>query len=370
MLAMLGCESADPKTLGPDLEAKSCAVVTSGMGFGWADLNHRISWMQLEPGFPSCEDAISLEAGFVGGDFSTGETMTDTPSIRYRGSAISAPGSLGVHHGSAELRITAPQPETGVTVTVDLTETHLVGFSEYVVLVDGFELWTELAQGGNYPNDYDPAHGYTTRGFGVSAEDLSIEGEALSFALRMRIAWGPSDRDDMNRALQVAATGAKVHYVLLGVHDGAVQTVHNAYRIDYELSAPLVDEPLAPPGPELTRVAFPTNADLPDPILGWSRFDLSLDPDGLAGGNETGPVGYYLREWWIDASLVERDGSTGEAIVDIAGYVSNASKFIAYYPMNLAFSGEVVAIQLPPDAAVRELAADEEFETGSTTLEL
>ena len=104
------------------------------------------------------------------------------------------------------------------TVSVDLAVEHLTGFDEYLVLLRGFELGTDVPQKEDFPdNGYDPAHGYTTRGHGAGVSEPVVTDGLLEFSARLRVEWGPSDRADMNEALAHATVEGTVHCLILGI---------------------------------------------------------------------------------------------------------------------------------------------------------
>jgi hypothetical protein len=364
-LVVLGCGNAEaPEAPTPDPDATPCALITTGLGLRWEKLNHRVSWMRLAPVEDGCDVGAVLDAAFIGGDFSTGEVMTDTPVLYYAGTELAAPGIIGVFTGSESLSITAPIEDAHTSVSLDFSEAHLSGFDEYVVLIDGFDLRTDVPQFEQYPdNGYDPAHGYTTRGHGVEVSEPDVGDEGLSFVIRFRAAWGPSDRDDMNAALAHATVLGEVHYKVLGITGGAVTTVENAYRLEYEPPVPLEEQTIAPAATEDIQVTAAVESDLPVLIPGWRSFDLRLDPDGDADPDGGGPIGYYLRGWSVEARVVEHAGET--ATLAISGYASNASGFIAYYPLIVDFQAEVALIQLPAPASASPVELMESFETGA-----
>ncbi len=365
VLVLLGCDGASgTQGPAPDPEATPCALITAGLGLRWEKLNHRVSWMRLAPAWDGCETTAVLDAAFIGGDFTTGDVMTDTPVLYYAGTKLSAPGIVGTFAGSETLSITAPIEDAHTAVSLDFAETHLAGFDDYVVLIDGFDLRTEVPQLGDFPdNGYDPAHGYTTRGHGVEVSEPLVGAHGLSFVVRLRAAWGPSDREDMNAAQAHATVQGTVHYRVLGLSGAAVTAVGNAYRLEYEPPVPLEEQTIAPASTAQIRVEAPVDPALPVLVAGWRSFDLRLDPDGDADPDGGGPIGYYLRAWSVDARVVEQRSDA--AILEISGYASNASGFIAYYPMVVDFHAEVALIQLPAAATASPVELMEAFETGA-----
>lgn len=83
LVALIGCdEGRDGASLAYDPEACVAFTLPTGLGLSWENLNHRISlWqLQLEPTPAEACTADTLSVAYIGGDFSTGETMTDVPS--------------------------------------------------------------------------------------------------------------------------------------------------------------------------------------------------------------------------------------------------------------------------------------------------
>ena len=93
------------------------------------------------------------------------------------------------------------------TLEVDSVEHGLEAYADHVVWIDGFAFDTDVEQRDDYPTDYDPALGWTSRGLGFGAEVDGRDG-ALRVAWRARFEAGVSDdytiREDMNLAVPYA----------------------------------------------------------------------------------------------------------------------------------------------------------------------
>lgn len=358
----------------PDTKACGSAVVTSGFGYAWQKVNHRISWMKIEPVDSVCEAPVDasarLEAGFIGGNWSTGETMTDTPVLSYAYQAVSAPGTLGFHEGSIDFVLEAPANELEQQVSIDLKEFHLGGFDDYLVLINGIELDTRVdEQQEGYPEDYDPYNGYTSRGLGAKLSIDESTDDGLSFTAWLRFDHGPSDRKVMNEALPYVRTSGRLHYLVVGVEGGEIKIAAVDYRLQYDKPDVLTDVTLEHAEEEQRQVRIQLSGDANPILLGWSGFDFRLDEEGTADDEGGGPIGYYMREISLAASIADFDAESRSLLVDLDGYASNSTGILVYYPFDNHFIGEAAVISAAGIAS-KEKSLEEEFETGELTLPL
>ena len=206
MLALgIGC-APEPETV----------HIWSGWNQRWDMLSHRVSLLGAV-----MEADGSGTVHLIGGDYSTGANLEDNGLSRIRDWTVTDT-DLAVVHGSTELTI---GPEEVGSHTESISAPEVAALDTHVVVLRGFSLDTDVAQTDDYPLDlYDPALGYTSRGFafGVEAEpDLS--GDTLSFEVRGTVRWGeagiddPIDRSDMNAAIPHATALLTVHWTLIGL---------------------------------------------------------------------------------------------------------------------------------------------------------
>ena len=163
--------------VGPRIdEEPTPALVWSGWNHTWSMLSHRVSRIRtvLEP-----DETLSL--GIVGGDWSTGESFSDDVTYRMHYQRITGPGLL-VEHGETPIEV-GPDGHATATASTTLTAPDLV-------VLRGFDINTDAEQPDGYPDNYDPAHGYTSRGFGFSV-GAPVNG---SFEVSATLRWAPQDR--------------------------------------------------------------------------------------------------------------------------------------------------------------------------------
>ena len=373
VLVLTCCSSAEDNTP-PDSEACHGAVVSSGFGFSWEKVNHRISLMKVEPRGWQCmspvEQQAELATAFIGGDWSTGEAMTDVPTLTYNYQIASATDNLGFVSGSLDFDLAAPENQLQQTITVNLAQEHLTGFDEYVVLLNGLELDTRVDdQPDGYPDDYNPAHGYTSRGIGANLSILENTGSELRINALLRFDHGPSDRHDMNATMSYIRTKGRLHYLVVGVEQGSVETASVDYRLQYE-KPELFDDVYLEPATEAQRqVSLSMPGDFDTLLVGWTSFNFNLDEDGLSDPDTGAAIGYYLRDISIQASIVEYDAQSGNLLLDLNGYASNASGFMSNYAFDNHFTGRAVAIGAG-GVTVQRKTLEKTFDTGELLLPL
>lgn len=363
-MAMIpSCSGGDEP--GHDPRACTSFIVPDRFGLRWKTLNHRVSLWQVRlaprPG-EGCR-ADTLDTAFIGGDFSTGDVMSDIPRVTFGFQAVDA--ETPVLAGAARLRIQANVGPEGVVQgqeSLDRDQLALTGYEFVTAFVEGLSLATDVPQGPDYPKGYDPAHGYTSRGIGAWVDAVQGEDGGLVLDWRVRFAHGTSDRKDMNAAMAQAVTGVTLDVLLVGVSDRV--PIHGLvdYTVVSPLAAPLDDVPCLHPPVEETRV---TLAGSPGPWQGFygiTGFEYFLEPPEEEG------AGYYLRDLDVSLTLDAHDPATGEASFDFEGYASNASGFIVFYAMSNHFRGAMAWVPASVQASHGQVS--ETFTTGAAEFDL
>jgi len=340
------------------------AVVTSGLGLAWAKVNHRISLWRVAPEQVSCPatvpDDVTLQVGSVGGNWSTGQTMSDTPSVAYAYNAVDGGDNAAFYPVAVSLWLDAPADEAEIDVDVSLADAQLDGYAHHAVLLNGLELRTDVEQvDPDYPDNYDPALGYTSRGIGAAVRDLQVADGVARFVAHARFDLGPADRRKMNRAIEHARTKAVVHALLIGYNEGNVAAAEHGYSVSYDHR--LLLQPDYPHAPEELRQLTITGAPgYPVAFAGLQSFDFRL----FASVEE----GDYIREFSVMASLLDYDETTGEALIDLDGYASNAG-WLTYEDLENDFTATIALVQWPSGQAT---AGEKfvEFDTGEQEMTL
>ncbi len=311
--------------------APEAFVVWQGFNYRWSELSHRVSlvraWLEPDGG---------LSMGLVGGSWSTGAEFTDDAAFRMRWAALSSDQLYAVH-GETELLV---GPEGFAEQEVTLDAEGLLSWPDHVVLLRGFWLDTDVAQSADYPGDYDPALGYTSRGFGVALGTPRVEGDTLRFTASARADWGPSgegdpaDRSDMNGAAPYATTGMTIAWTALGFKGPSTRSLLGA-------DSPLEhDPPYSDQGPVSAEITPSSDYNL----NGIAGFDLRIEPQD--GGGE----GEYLRSF--GAELVQDDRGGGEVLAEVT-----TSSIIELVPMQAA--AEVLLVRARLRGAEPQLRSEE-----------
>jgi hypothetical protein len=388
--ALISCGDDGPTGPTSDPEACTSFVVPNRLGYRWDRLNHRISIWETEhrPDDGSCR-ANELYGNFVGGDFSTGETAEDAAFIKYSGQPVDAADSTSF--GAARVTVGAtigPDGEVQMTETLSREELNLRNYPHFVTIIEGFAFDTSIEQSDDYPDNYDPAHGYTTRGFGASARIASRSKDSLELAWGLRFEIGASpDRERHNGAIEHAQVAGELDVLIVGVaSDELVHTGSKSYTLEYPEPMPLEEQMHDPASADQQRMEMSGKSGAGAGFHGFTAFDFKLSPpnDGTcstrrdcAGGDlctdgqcegKYGPQGYYIREMTVDMTRESYDDSSGDAVFMVNGFASNSTEFIAFNALHSTFEADVAWVQGVP--AQPPVIVDEEFETGETTYDL
>ena len=213
-LFALACSSKSD-TAEPDGDTHT---VWSGWNHQWGLLSHRVSLVRVRAGNDG-----SAESGILGGDWSTGESWSDDVNVRIHQQAVQAP-DLVVTTGEVSFTV-GPDGEASAPIP------DAVG--DFVVL-QGFEIDTDVpladSPDADVP-DYDPALGFTSRGFGMAIGEGDGGWEATA-----TVRWGPRDRADMNAAIPLAQTAVTIYWA-------AFETLPEVSPVSISGSQPLAHSP-------------------------------------------------------------------------------------------------------------------------------
>jgi hypothetical protein len=330
ILLIASCNSVD----GPDGEG----VVWTGFNYSWDLLSHRIALNEV-----TVEEDGSLSLALIGGDWSTGSTFSDVPTYRVRYQNVSSRGLI-VEHGATELLL---GPDGEATVSASITNGEILDMENAIVVLRGYRIDTDIEQSADYPEDYDPALGYTSRGFGFSLSELDDTG---AFDVTAALRWGPQDREDMNGAIPYAQSAVVVSWTAIGF-SGELTGESISATVDYAWDPPYTEhEPLG-------------ESDLPISLggdvgfLGLRSFDLLIvDQDGSDGG-------CYLRRFGLEA-VQDSTGQPQYAIAD--GTNSSAFEEIA---LTFTASADLIWASLADrDAVVEVVEMEGTHDVGEATV--
>ena len=206
--------------------------VPQGFELHWKWLNHRISYMKVRPGERQKCQPESLEAGFVGGTFSSGAFFEDTPQLSYLYQPVTSRSLEQM--SAARVTVSANIGPSGVvegTKVLSRTLLALDTHDQVIALVEGVSFHTGVEQGDSYPPEYDPANGYTMRGIGVEAEVAALTPDQieLNYAMRFETGIAPDWRPQMNRARKHARIRGHLDVLLIGLGDANIHRAPVGY---------------------------------------------------------------------------------------------------------------------------------------------
>lgn len=316
------------------------ALVLTGWEFHWEQLSHRISLLRV-----GLNQDSTLDLGLVGGDFSTGETMVDTPGYRVRFERVEAPG-LRAWEGAATFDV-GPDGFLFDRLMIDTP-----GWDGPVAaFLQGFSIDTSVPQPEGYPEDYDPGYGYTSAGFGVAIGEPSQFREAVEVPVDLTLRWAPQDREDMNAAIPHAHTEVGVRVLVVGF-DGELSTEVVSGSVEYDYAPPYTEQPP-------TEVPVRLEGPGAEGFVGWRGFDL----EGRALGEDEGQ-GDYLRAF--GAELVPGQAAASSFEGTAVGTLSTTS-LIEFIQLAVDFRAELGRVGAR-DARVEHYAVSGTFPTGTATV--
>jgi len=324
--------------------------------------------MTLLPDTPGHCLATTLQVGVIGGDFSTGERFTDNPRVHFGFQSVvrNNPKAIGASRLTLEFELDA---SSGLThhVALDRSEHHLLGYARIAALIAGFSFRTDVEQNVDYPENYNPAHGYTSRGLGLHVEVTDWTESTIHLRVDARFEHGTSDREAMNAAIPHAKTAVRVDVLLLGlrkdipIHKGGVE-----YTLMYPLPEPLSKDRFEPASEEQQSLVIEGSPGHGAGIYGWTQIDFRMAPSEEE--DPEGTAGYYVRAFRAALDQKAYDTKTGTALFHLNGYASNASEAWSYYGLNHHFVGDMTWIQVPDPPL--PIVIEENIDTGSTTIDL
>ncbi len=367
---LVGCGSdeavhspqAVPLTPG-DTELCVQALIPNGFGLAWERLNHRISEFAVsyDPGTAvACDGQTGASANVfsIGGDFSTGEVAIDEPIARLAYAVVGAydpdttpsqASAVDVALGQTTLEIDPSQNATVELPDLNLSKT----FETEVVAIAGLALSSNVAQGPDYPEDYEARLGYTSRGVALEVDEAKGE---VSVAFRL----GLADRDNVNRAIAVANTRAIAHLAKIGFSDGAVTRASHSLSHTYPGKAFGESDPLPelPSGKTALVIQGQPGFDRATVVLtGFDYLFFGSKPD----------AGDYMREITFRPRQMNYDSATGKMTLTAGIYASNAS-IITEGPMELDARVELALLQWNGGGKVEQLEHDATFVVGEHTV--
>lgn len=368
LLALSCGSSGDPEsTPGPTPEPRYAlcadAVLPNGFGLGWEKLNHRISQWSIRVDSTNAETCSgdggsSLLTTFVGGDWTTGQSSTDTPIVMVDYVVVAArepidaagPQQVWTTHNETAIDI---DPTQHARTVAD----RPAASNPRVEVLTGLELDTNVAQDADYPEDYDPAHGYTSRGITARVTDLDDGNVDVEIAFEH----GEADRPPMNKAIPFARTRAVVAHTTVEVAGGHFTRATKQFRLTYPMQDALDATPLPHGDDAVMAMDIVGEPGFEHGMVLLTGISFSLFPDL--------PYGDYLRELSVRPRNVKYDPKTGKARFILDGYVSNAG-FLTMAGMDADMFFDVVLVQWNGGGRPVQVAFSSSFETGQASFAL
>lgn len=350
---------------GYTVEAKDCAslAIPHGWSLGWRWLNHRvsaISWAyESTAGSHSDVCVPNWAVGtMVGGDFSTGEVLTDQIHFAVHDTVVTLPDPLR----AARVRVRLATGTDGLgsaTYTIPLADLGmpLGGATHWSAFLAGMGISTDQPTPDGDRSGYAHRLGFTTRGTGATAHVTAADATALTLTTTVRLEHGVAPdagfRDDLNAAIPFSRSEAFVDVWLVPSTVAAHPTpevARGSFETNRRYGWTRDREPR--PHPQLGPLATST-------VIGLTGWDLQLTyaagcgpaadcvrndrcVDGVCVA-PTGDAGDYVREFGV--AVLPSDGRWAGA-----GWASTASVAFAMRPLVYAWE---VGYTPVPSATVR-----------------
>lgn len=341
-------------------------VLPTGLGLGWTELNHRVSRWGLRLDRDDCL-AETLVVDHVGGSYSDGALREDVPMVDFGYQTYATGDGVAAR---VSVQTTIDRSEKGDRVVFSRDELGFADERHVVAFVEGVRFDTAIEQADDYPTHYDPALGYTTRGFGARVE-ARTDGPDVELTYSLRFATGGTvDRPFMTAASRRARIGCELDVVL-------VATTQRPRS--FATRVPLVSDVTARSGSEF---AVPSGATGMHGITGFEyRFAFgetcrSTDECTMGGQCSTalaeciypfvGELADYLRhaKFELRRTAIEDGGASFEW----SATASNASDVLEYHELRGTFLGE--GAWIPSGKTLTEGEVRANFETGRQRFEL
>lgn len=326
-----------------------------GHSYDWLYLSHRVAYLRAGVERPDPDGSFGVPLGLIGGDWSTGQFADDYPWYRVEHQRVSTDAVQG-WFGTTTMTV----PTTGHAqqrVTIDLDATKLPADGDKIVVLQGLCFDTARPLGRDYAGSYDPALGWTVRGFGVGVEAVGASEDTLDLDVSAHFQAGPLDREDLNEAIPHSEVQATVAYAVLNLPDGVLTPAEHHSSMFFPSQGESYSETPLPPDDERTATVegvagYPTAV----PVLQGFDFELNAahDPDR---------AGRYLRGWHARVDAFDYDPDTGAADIRIDGWASHSSAF-QEGDLEVEFHARLGLLQLPESATPHAGSTAGHFEIG------
>jgi hypothetical protein len=359
------------------LPENSRVVALQAVDWAWEGFNHRVSQMGVWPTQGPDGALQSAELTFVGGDFTTGAIAEDDAIVSARWVSFAASRAAYI-----DVRAMVPSDET-LLQRIDISPLlPLWGDGVIQVAIVGMRFNTGVEQPEEYPDNYEPALGFTNRGLGVRAslEGLSNRGLQIDLRFEHGLAEDEVLRADMNAAMPFAQTAAEVRIVLFKpANDVPSDWFVHEFEFEQEGDPPRFTSDLQPePSDALRAFTAPApgapvgNVVLSGFFLKFFNHCSPLD-DCYGMGECVGDCvfegfapGEYIRRFAIGVETIQCSDEAEACEFRFAAHAGNESQGPVFRAMRYEAFGRFVWVS-DPTAVVQEGSA--EFPAGTTTVE-
>ena len=313
-------------------------TILTGWNVTWGQLSHRIAYLE------TTLQADALQLGMIGGNWSTGEAFSDTPTYRVRHSTVESRAAHFVD-GESELVI---GPDGSATTTATVPLDALPRHGKQVAVLRGFAYDTDIEGLKGYPEDYDPGHGYTLVAQGVAFSSVKRQGDEYVFEVQATFETGPADREDMNGAMPFAQVAATVSWTLIGF-EGHLETATVTGEQPLSWTPPYSHH-----DPLFDALPLEIKSRYPKGIIGWRAFMLSQQNDENSGE--------YIRA--MGAEIVPTSTPADHGFTGNAEAIYSNSSLSEFHQIDMAFYGEVIWMGLADgDAEITHQVVEIEADT-------
>ena len=326
--------------------SRSCSqgIVSSGFALRYAESAHPLGRLSvfLRPEVATgCAAGTVLERAAVVTELDPRLTEGATVLATYHvlGEPVPPPGAgwagLRAVRGNASLDVDQADGTTASRpVLFDLVAAGLADAPAIAVVLDGFEIDTDVPQGPGFP-DYDPADGYALAAFSLGVSSVARTGDDLRFDARVTLGFAGSGDVDRDRAARVARARVVLRYAVIGLP--AAPTLGT---IDYTSSCrpPDSETALTIRGPAGQRG-----------VPAFTEFHLNVI-DGAA----------VVRELTFLIDGVSHDEVTGEASMQVTGFLEGPGDA----PLETSFGAEIAWLAWPDAESVAHLRYSEAVDPG------
>ncbi len=318
----------------------SAVAIWGGFDYSWERLSHRVSFFESGLGEPSPDGSFAVDLGMIGGPFSLSTALPEVVNYRAPWWWVRS-NALAAHYAEVPLSI-GPSGIAREDVSVDMDSIGLASEGVVTVALTGLRWDMDTPQSDEFPDDYDPAEGWTPQVLGAGVEGVTVSDGQLSFSLWLEFRAGSLDREDMNDAIEFLTIDGSLGYVVLAA-DGAHSVGQLQAAAWYPIDPPNSDIPVIDAAQRTVSIDGEDGLPLAVPLVHSWRFVLNRELD---------EEGRYLRALSAALEQFEYSAEDGRATLVMDAYCSHSS-VIEEGELQVEFSAELGLLQISDaDASV------------------